>query len=248
MFFLNIFPLQDVVAGPLDARLDSIFAAATAATTPGDRIVALSGHFLGKPYVADTLIGGPDQAEQLVIDLDRFDCFTYLDTVEALHRSRNPAQFPEQLVKVRYRNGVVGYRERRHFFSDWVSAGNGEVTDVTVQIGQDRAVTVNKFLNRKSDGSPWLTGIGVTRRDIHYIPAAAINRPVLASLQPGDYVGIYSPLEGLDVSHTGLIVWQGERAMLRHASSQPGVLRVIDDDLLTYLQGKPGLVVYRVVP
>ena len=248
MFCLNIFSLQAGIAGPLDARLDPLFAAAAAAATPGDRIVALSGQFLGKPYVADTLIGGPDQAEQLVIDLDRFDCFTYLDTVEALRRSRNPAQFPEQLIGVRYRNGVVGYRERRHFFSDWVSDGGGEVTDVTVQIGQGRAATTAKFLNRKGEGSLWLAGIDVTRREIHYIPAAAINRQLLDALQPGDYAGIYSPLEGLDVSHTGLIVWQEDRTMLRHASSRPGVRRVLDDDLLNYLRGKPGLVVYRVAP
>jgi hypothetical protein len=34
--------------------------------------------------------------------------------------------------------------------------------------------------------------------------------------------------------------------MLRHASSRRGVDQVVDEELFTYLQGKPGLLVYRV--
>ena len=44
----------------------------------GDRIVALSSHFVDTPYVANTLIGGPQETEQLVINLSGFDCFTLL--------------------------------------------------------------------------------------------------------------------------------------------------------------------------
>jgi hypothetical protein len=231
-----------------DVRLARILAAAASASRPGERIAALSAQFLGAPYAADTLVGGPDEAERLVVNLDAFDCFTLLDTVEALRRSTAPGDFPEQLKLVRYRHGVVAYGERRHFFSDWVADQDGPLIDMTVKVGQGRARQATKRLNRKDDGTLWLAGIPVTRREVFYIPAASIDRQVAAELRTGDYVGIYTPVAGLDVSHTGLIVRTTGRIMLRHASSRKGVERVVDVDLLEYLQDKPGLVVYRVGP
>ena len=212
---------------------------------PGERIVHISHLFLGAPYAANTLRGGPQQAEQLVVNLAEFDCFTLLDTIEALRRAATPADFPEQLKQVRYRGGKVAYASRRHFFSDWVAADSAGMSDVTAAVGQGRARVVAKQLNQKEDGSLWLPGLPVTGRDVTYIPTVKIDRVVLSALQAGDYVGIYAAHQGADVSHTGLIVKTGARVLLRHASSSPGVRRVVDVDLLAYLQGKPGLVVYR---
>jgi hypothetical protein len=215
---------------------------------PGDRIVAISTHFLDRPYLANTLVGGPDEAERLVVALNGFDCFTLLDVVEALRRSSVAEDFPLQLRRVRYRDGEVSYRGRRHFFSDWVAADNPVITDLTSEVGQGRAVKVMKQLNRKSDGTLWLPGITATSREIVYVPTSAITDQILRSLQAGDYVGIYSDLAGLDVSHTGVIVKTGMSVRLRHASSRTGIERVVDEGLLDYLRGKPGLVVYRVKP
>jgi len=229
-----------------DQGLAEIIAAARRIEPPGDRIVFLSGHFIDTPYVADTLIGGPNTAEQLVVNLAGFDCFTLLDVVEALRRASDPTDFPAQLQQVRYRGGQVAYENRRHFFSDWVADETALIVDVTPAVGQGREQVVLKQLNLKSDGTPWLPGIPVTRRAITYIPTDRIDRDLVSALQAGDYVGIYSTREGLDVSHVGLIVKGKDRVILRHASSLSSVRRVVDVDLLEYLQGKPGLVVYRV--
>lgn len=231
-----------------NAELVQIIARARHFDAPGERIVALSRHFIGTPYVADTLIGDPQTAEQMVINLAGFDCFTLLDVVEALRRASDVADFPEQLQQVRYRDGTVAYENRRHFFSDWVAGDATIIGDVTAGVGQGRAQVVIKHLNRKNDGTYWKPGLSVTRRGITYIPTNDIDMEVLSALQAGDYVGIYSNHAGLDVSHTGLIVKDKDGVMLRHASSRNNVRRVVDDDLLEYLQGKPGLVVYRARP
>ncbi|WP_432822340.1 N-acetylmuramoyl-L-alanine amidase-like domain-containing protein [Trichloromonas sp.] len=224
------------------AGLERIIAEARRLETPGERIVSPSRNFLATPYVADTLIGDPQTAEQLVITLAGFDCFTFLDVIEALRRAADLDDFPEQLKQVRYRGGKVSYENRRHFFSDWVADDTARVGDMTAAVGQGRARAVVKQLNLKSDGSRWLPGLPVTRREIVYIPADEMDRDVLSALQAGDYVGIYSDHAGLDVSHVGLLVQGKDRFMLRHASLSNGV---VDVDLLEYLQGKPGLVVYR---
>nr|NIO38941.1 DUF1460 domain-containing protein [Burkholderiales bacterium] len=82
--------------------------------------------------------------------------------------------------------------------------------------------------------------------EVTYIPTEQVDAAVLGALQTGDYVGIYSPHAGLDVSHVGLVVDDAGRILLRHASSLDRLGRVVDVDLLEYLQGKPGLLVYRV--
>jgi len=232
---------------PSHDQVEQLLSATSSVVEPGARIIALSGKLLGTPYVANTLSNGPRETERLVINLSGFDCFTLLDTVEALRRSTNADDFPEQLREVRYRGGEVSYTARRHFFSDWVAGENsGRIADVTAQLGNGRAVSVNKQLNRKSDGTLWLQGIASVTRRITYIPGSLIDQQTLQALRPGDYVGIYSDQEGLDVSHTGLIVIEHNIVMLRHASSRRDVMKVVDVNLLDYLKNKPGLVVYRV--
>ncbi len=43
----------------------------------GDRIEFISGKFIGTPYMAHTMKGSPDDQEELVINLDGMDCFTF---------------------------------------------------------------------------------------------------------------------------------------------------------------------------
>ncbi|NIQ11455.1 MAG: DUF1460 domain-containing protein [Gammaproteobacteria bacterium] len=226
-------------------ELEQIIAASRHIDAPGERIVSLSRHFIDTPYVEDTLVGNPDTAEQLVINLAGFDCFTFLDTVEALRRTSEIVHFPEEMKEVRYRGGKVAYTNRRHFFSDWVVGTETMVQDVTQEVGQGSAQVVIKQLNLKSDGTHWLPEIPVVKREITYIPVSRINQDVLSALESGDYVGVYTDRAGLDVSHTGLIVKAENRLMLRHASARNSVKKVVDVDLLEYLQGKPGLVVFR---
>jgi hypothetical protein len=78
-----------------------------------------------------------------------------------------------------------------------------------------------------------------------YIPPEAVDASVLARLQSGDYVGIYTPRPGLDVTHCGIVVKKEGKVFLRHASSQPQLKKVTDQELTAYLGGKKGLVVYR---
>lgn len=230
-----------------EATIVQIISSAQQEGRSGDVIVALSDHFKDSPYAKNTLSGGPKNPEEFVLNLSEFDCFTFLDVVEALRRSSDYKSFSDNLKNVRYFDGIVTYEKRRHFFSDWI-VGGPLIEDVTVMVAKERAVSINKRLNRKNDGSLWLEGIDVVSRQVDYIPTLNIAEEVLSALHPGDYIGIYSPLKGLDVSHTGLIVKDEGRILIRHASSRSETSKVVDEDLLEYLQGKPGLIVYRVKP
>ena len=203
--------------------------------------------FSTPPYLADTLIGSAGTAEVFVLRLDGVDCFTLLDTVEALRRASGFDGFKEALRRVRYRDGRVDFLSRNHFFSEWGEANSAHLRDVTALVGGEKVRRVEKQLNRKKDGALYLPGYPVKKREIACIPAEAVDASVLARLQSGDYVGIYSPVPGLDVSHVGIVVKRGGQVFLRHASSRSDLRKVVDQELASYLGGKKGLVVYRPV-
>ena len=101
----------------------------------GPRIEFLSRQFLDVPYGAQTLLGTAETPETLTINLAALDCYTYLDYVEALRRSATFDEFPRQVRAVRYRQGDISWRNRHHFFSDWVTGETGPVRDVTARLG-----------------------------------------------------------------------------------------------------------------
>ncbi len=212
---------------------------------PGQQVEHLSAGFLGLPYVTAPLIGSPTRAEVLVNDLSRVDCFTLLDFVEALRRSADLADFDRTLLQVRYQGGELSYRTRQHFFSPWGEANRPHLREITAEIAGPRLELLEKILNRKEDGKLWLEGIPTRRQQLAYLPTSALDDNTLARLQTGDYVGVISPLQGLDVSHTGILIWREGTLYLRHASSRAATGKVLDEPLLPYLQGKPGLLVLR---
>lgn len=212
---------------------------------PGQKIAFISAAFLETPYLANALIGNAETTEEVVLRLDGVDCFTLLDYVEALRRAANVAEFKENLRHIRYRQGQVNFLTRNHFFSEWGDGDFARLDNVTALVGESDVQRVEKQLNQKADGTLYLPGYPVKKRQIVFIRPEAINESLLNRLHSGDYVGIYSFEPGLDVSHSGIVVKQAGQTFLRHASARKSMKKVVDEDLLSYLGGKKGLIVYR---
>jgi cell wall-associated NlpC family hydrolase len=213
----------------------------------GERITFISEKFLGTPYVGSTLTGDIKTPEVFTIDLEGMDCFTFIDYVEAMSLSGSFPEFEDTLRKIRYRDGVVAFPNRNHFFSDWPVYNSEYIKDVTSALGGDKTMEASKNLNRKGDGTYYLPGIPVVNRTIFYIPSDALDASALSKLKSGDFVGIYTDKEGLDASHTGIIIKKNGKVFLRHASSKEKNQKVVDEDLSEYMKNKPGLIVYRPV-
>ncbi len=211
----------------------------------GERIDFLSGKFLRTKYEESTLVGDVNQPEELVIDLEGMDCFTYIDYVEAMQLSDNYPMFVKNIQRIRYQSGEVDYSKRNHFFTDWAVYNDDGVVDVTKEVGGQKTRTAKKLLNRKDDGTYYLPGIPVKERMVNYIPSEYIDKTIIGRLKTGDYIGIYSDKDGLDVSHTGILIKKRDGVFLRHASSRKNNRRVVDEELITYINDKPGVVVLR---
>ena len=224
--------------------IDDLLAVRAGAQGPDDVVDRVSREFLGTPYGANMLVGSATQAEQLVIDFRRVDCFTYLDYIEALRRSATRDQFVDSLIDTRYANATVDFRDRKHFFTDWARVDDVVATDITPTLSA-AAVTVDKHLNAKADGSAYVPGIPVVDRAVTYVPSAAVDADVVGRLRTGDYVGAYADLPGLDVTHVGIVIMTPDGPVFRNASSIAGVDSVVDTPFAAYVASVPGIVVLR---
>ncbi len=228
-----------------EGEIDRFLATASRLEDVGERIQYISGKFLEVPYQESTLIGNTAINEEFVVNFSGIDCFTFLDYVEALRQSFSFRQFLDRLKKIRYRSGNVSYIMRNHFFTDWREFNGGSIKDITREIGGEKTRSALKSLNMKSDGSLFLDGIAVESRSIDYIPTASIDEVVLNAMNTGDYIGIYTETDGLDVSHVGIAITHDDGLYLRHASSAASCRKVTDRLLVNYIKEKPGIVVLR---
>jgi len=211
--------LQGVAAGavvaaapPLFAspnRIERLIAEARSCVTISERMDVISKAMLGAHYKGDTLIGGPKQKEQFVVRDDGFDCVTYCETVLAAACTRDFSEFEANLRRIRYRDGVVDWYARNHYFYEWRL--NNIDNAVCRPVMMDDPVTITKTLNSPPE-------LGKRR-----VVFGAIARGTLLAnkslLLPGDIIGFVSVRAGLDYFHTGLVAFgrKGE-LLLRHAS------------------------------
>lgn len=237
---------EKIIMGPfLEKTLDLLLYQASEIRDIGMRIDFISEQFIGIKYKESTLIGDINTSEVFVINLEEVDCFTFLDYVEAMRLSDSFSKFKENLKKIRYKAEIVSFKNRNHFFTDWREFNSHIVSDVTKEIGCEKTVEIQKMINLKEDGTVFLEGIEPFQREIHYIPSEAIDACIIDRLKTGDYIGIYSHEKGLDVSHVGIIIKHRNEIYLRHASSEKGLRKVVDQEFVSYILNKPGIIVLR---
>lgn len=225
-----------------------------AAMLPSDssRALFFARQFIGTPYVAGTLdIQNPN--ENLITDLNRLDCTTFVETVTALvlcykQHTSSYDSFKKNLTTVRYRSGHRdGYLSRLHYFSDWIADNErkGIVKEHTHKIsGYTWPVTLD-FMSQHPDAYPALKdnpelikSIKQMERLWHsyampYIPKDWLNRvSEELPIQNGNILALTTAIDGLDVTHVGFAYWIEGKLHLLHASSQKG--KVILDPLPLY--------------
>ncbi len=198
-------------------------------------ILKLSEKFLNIKYVSNTLTNSEinTSKENLIINFDALDCFTFIDTIEALKSSNDFKSFKAKLIFIRYKNGKISYPARNHFFSDWIE--NNSIKDITCILGKCQKSI--KYLNQNEK---YLKNIPTVKREISYIKFKDIN---LSKINNGDYIGIYTKDKALDVTHTGIIIKKAGKIFIRHASSLQK--KIIDSELFDYIKNKPGIIIYR---
>jgi cell wall-associated NlpC family hydrolase len=204
------------------------------------RIDVLSRHFLGRSYKPNPLIGSSDTTEVFTAALDGFDCVTYIETVVALARASNVDNFTDWLRKIRYEQGRIQWDRRNHYMSLWIrnNVRNGILKPVSMPalptISKDRVLNV-------------VPGLDPQRTRLKCLPKAAVPR-LERYLQTGDLIFFASTHMNLDVFHAGIIVRDGKKVLMRHASRSQGF--VVEQELSEFLKANrmAGVIVMRPQP
>jgi len=191
----------------------------------GSRIEVLSRHFLGQPYEINPLIGSAEVPEVFTVSLDKFDCVTYIETILALALSSSVSEFSQWLRKIRYQGGRVDWKKRNHYMTGWIRSNlrsgalrSLNLPDVPV-VFRDRILDV-------------LPGLPAVRTRVESIPKPSIAR-LTRHVKTGDLIFFASTRRHMDVFHCGILVREGDRLLVRHASrSRGGVVEQPLDEFL----------------
>ncbi len=190
------------------------------------RMDFLSGQFLGRSYKSNPLIGSAETAEVFTASLDGFDCVTYVETVVALARASNVDNFTECLRKIRYDRGQIQWERRNHYMTVWLrnNVRNGIVKPLSMSAIS--TVCRERILNL-------VPGLPVRRTRVKCVPKSAVPR-LEPCLQSGDLMLFVSTRKNLDVFHAGIIVRNGKKILMRHASRSQGL--VVEQELSEFLK------------
>ncbi len=241
-------------------------------TNFGDLVAQIGERFVGTTYEPHTLeIPGP---ERLVINLEALDCVTFVENVLVLARlawSASPglaadpdgfqAAYRDELTRLRYRGGVLdGYASRLHYFSEWIAdnEASGLVDAISRELGGVADGSAIDFMSTHPDAYRQLADpdvvAGIARMEArvgsverYYIPAGAIDE-ASDGIQDGDVIAATSTVEGLDIAHTGIALWQDGVLRLLHAPLVGSHVRISEGSLaerIGRIGGQDGIMVAR---
>jgi hypothetical protein len=237
-------------------------------------VVTIGKSFLGTPYVYFTLdsnhrsktILKPMSKEVLVVNLKQLDCVTFVENMVALSQTRldknnSFENYKKKLQNLRYRNGVVDYAARHHYFTDWMfeQEQKGLLKDITKDLGGEpypKTVTLMTYKKDTAYGNMAdpktfeairQVEAAINKRPHFYIPEAKI--PAIENkLLDGDIVAITTHEKRIEIAHVGFIVKRNGRAHLMHASSVKKQVVITEEPMADYLmknKGQSGVMIAR---
>jgi cell wall-associated NlpC family hydrolase len=201
-----------------------------------DRMERISNALLGYPYITGPL-NKFDETEQLIVNLEAFDCVTFVETVLALALCKAPADFQATLKALRYAAEEISWLERNHYATNWVRNNEGK--------GYLRNITPSHPVCSITREFSALANFPTQTQSISFLPPEGLPT-FSASLQTGDLIFFGTMRENLDFSHEGILIREASELKLRHASRSKAC--VCEETLSAFLArfgASPGVVVAR---
>lgn len=234
-------------------------------TCPNDLVIFYAQRLKGIPYVAHTLEG---KTEKLTINVDQFDCTTFVETLYALTSATLDKRvswrdYANKLESLRYRGGVMDdYASRLHYISDWIvnNTNRGNIKEMTADIpGSKDMIKTLDFMTTHRSSYPALADstefaklknfeIGYRLHKFPYVKKEWLrSKETYAALESGDIICIVTKMEGLDISHLGIIKKEAGKIYFIDASSIGKKVQQENDDLFEYLRRSRSSLGIRVI-
>lgn len=207
--------------------------------------------------------------ETLEVDLDAFECVSFIESTLAVARcawnaEANESCFVRELEASRYRSGhMTDYASRLHYFVDWIgdNESRGRVSNLTPSLGgepvqKDFFYISERVLKPASATEDSVTSLRAAMRTtearLSTTPHSVLTRnsapSVLSKLEDGDLIAFVRERPGLLVHHAGFVYWANGTPRLLHASSYHGRVVITVRDVTNYLLRRPerrGIIVAR---
>lgn len=190
----------------------------------------IGAQYLGARYILDPLGEEDGYDTDPLIRYDAFDCTTFVETVLADGDI-------SQLMKIRYRDGIVRWENRNHFIeTDWLPNNSNLLRNVSERYGS--AVVRHVVVDKRS----WarvvhgmVIDVAPVRASIEYLPYDKIydiknDAPLIVLFIVGNSEKNDKIATDIAVVHMGFLLPGGQ--VIRHASVGRGV---VDDDFDEYL-------------
>jgi hypothetical protein len=204
--------------------------------------VSLIGmQFLGKPYASHAL--SDQNPEKLVVDLNAFDCVTFIENSLALVQSNGiDSIYRKGLIHNRYAGDSITYEKRYHYFSDAMRNLRFPLVgtrDMLVQAPKSFSF-LSTYLSTKPAVQIDLVRLrererALSQQPFVYIPIALLNK-LLPLLKSGDLIGLVSKKSSIDFLHTGMVYRQNGHVYLLHASQEFNRVMISKLTLVDYLK------------
>ena len=171
------------------------------------------------------------------------------------------AAYRDELTRLRYRGGVLdGYASRLHYFSEWIAdnEASGLVDLISLELGGVADGSAIDFMSAHPDAYRQLADPDVVAEiarmearlgsvERYYIPAGAIDA-ASDGIRDGDVIAATSTVEGLDIAHTGIALWQDGVLRLLHAPLVGSHVLISEESLaerIGRIGGQDGIMVAR---
>lgn len=234
-------------------------------STPNEYMEYFGNKLLGTPYVAHTL---ESDKEYLTINIDELDCTTFVETLIALTRtalSNLPTwyAYADNLEKVRYHDGKLGdYTTRLHYISAWIveNTARGVFKEISSDIPRyETQIKSLNYMTTHRDSYPAMKSDSIYQGiknlesgyNMHMFPYISKNnlhkQDVIDSLKSGDIICLTTKIDGLDVSHLGIVQMIDGKPHLLNASSVKKKVVIDKYDLYEMLRGDRNCTGIRVV-
>ena len=224
---------------------------------------------LGTPYVAHTLEG---DEEMLTINIHELDCLTFIESLYALTRATLDGRYSwrdyaANIENVRYRGGEMGdYSTRIHYISEWIIDNHvrGNLVEITPDLPHvDYMIKDINYMSKHPDSYRQLKNDTamvekIKRHELRqhrfpYLKRSWLNdKGVKAALRSGDFITLVTKMEGLDVSHNGVVIVDDNgNPHLLHASMSGGKVMLETQSLFKFLERSKtniGVRVFRMMP
>ena len=204
--------------------------------------------------MAHTLEG---DEEMLTINIHELDCLTFIESLYALTRTTLNHRYSWRdyaacIENIRYRGGTMGdYSSRIHYISEWIIDNNvrGNLVEITPDLPHADYMIKNidymshnpgQYRQLKDDTAmvAKIKRYELLRHRFPYLKRSWLNdKSVKEVLRSGDFVSLVTKIEGLDVSHNGIIIKddKGEPYLL-DASMSGGKVMLEEKPLYKYLE------------